>query len=51
VTGKAKRWDVSLSLLGFYAALVFGRALWLGDPLAIPVHQMQSGALLHPTPV
>ena len=46
VTGKAKRWDVSFSLLGFYAALVFGRALWLGDPLAIPIHQMQSGALL-----
>ncbi len=46
VTGKAKRWDVSLSLLGFYSALVFGRALWLGDPLGIPVHQMQSGALL-----
>ena len=46
VTGKAKRWDVSLALLGIYAALVFGRALWLGDPLAIPLHQMQSGALL-----
>lgn len=46
VTGKAKRWDVSLALLGFYAALVFGRAIWLGDPLAIPVHQLQSGALL-----
>ena len=46
VTGKAKRWDVSLGLLGFYAFLVYGRALWLGDPLAIPTHQMQSGALL-----
>ncbi len=46
VTGKAKRWDVSLSLLGFYAALIFSRAIWLGDPLAIPIHQMQSGALL-----
>lgn len=46
VTGKAKRWDVSLGLLGFYAALVYGRALWLGDPLSIPTHQMQSGALL-----
>ena len=46
VTGKAKRWDVSLALLGSYAALIFGRALWLGDPLTIPVHQMQSGALL-----
>ena len=46
VSGKAKRWDVSLAFLGFYAALVFGRALWLGDPLAIPVHQLQNGALL-----
>jgi len=46
VTGKAKRWDVSVALLVSYAALVFGRALWLGDPLSIPIHQMQSGALL-----
>jgi len=46
VTGKAKRWDVSVTLLLSYAALIFGRALWLGDPLSIPVHQMQSGALL-----
>lgn len=46
VTGKAKRWDVSIALLGSYAVLIFGRALWLGDPLTIPLHQMQSGALL-----
>ena len=46
VTGKAKRWDVSLTLLASYAALLFGRAIWLGDPLTIPVHQLQSGALL-----
>lgn len=46
VTGKAKRWDVSLALLFSYAALLFGRAVWLGDPLAIPLHQLQSGALL-----
>lgn len=46
VTGKAKRWDVSIALLTIYAGLVFGRAVWLGDPLAIPLHQMQSGALL-----
>ena len=46
VTGKAKRWDVSLALLGSYGALLLGRALWLGDPLSIPLHQMQSGALL-----
>ncbi len=46
VTGKAKRWDVSLAFLGFYASLILGRALWLGDPLSIPAHQLQSGALL-----
>ena len=46
VTGKAKRWDVSLSFLGFYALLIVGRALWLGDPLTIPAHQLQNGALL-----
>ncbi|MGB6230421.1 MAG: RnfABCDGE type electron transport complex subunit D [Litorimonas sp.] len=46
VTGRAKRWDVSLALLVAYAALLFGRAVWLGDPLAIPLHQLQSGALL-----
>lgn len=46
VTGKAKRWDVSVAFLLFYAGLIFGRALWLGDPLSIPVHQLQSGALL-----
>jgi len=46
VTGKAKRWDVSLAFLGFYALLVTGRAVWLGDPLSIPGHQLQSGALL-----
>lgn len=46
VTGKAKRWDVSLALLASYAVLIYGRAIWLGDPLSIPTHQMQSGALL-----
>ena len=32
--------------LAFYALLLFGRAIWLGDPLTIPVHQLQNGALL-----
>ena len=26
-------------------ALLFGRALWLGEPLAIPLHRLESGAL------
>jgi len=46
VTGKAKRWDVSLMYLGSFAAILLGRALWYGEPMAIPLHQLQSGALL-----
>lgn len=46
VTQRAERSDVTLAFLGFHAALTFGRAFWLGDPLSIPVHQLQDGALL-----
>ena len=46
VTTKAKSLDLTGAFLAFYATLVFGRAVWLGDPLSIPLHQMQSGALL-----
>ncbi|MGB0907106.1 MAG: RnfABCDGE type electron transport complex subunit D [Maricaulaceae bacterium] len=46
VTGKAKRWDVSLALLGSYGTLLFARAIWLNDPFTIPLHQLQNGALL-----
>ena len=42
----AQRSDVALFFLGSHAALLFARALWLGDPLAIPLHQLQSGSLL-----
>ncbi|MGH7126077.1 MAG: RnfABCDGE type electron transport complex subunit D, partial [Stellaceae bacterium] len=42
----ARRGDISLFFLGAHAALLFVRALWLGDPLAIPIHQLESGSLL-----
>jgi hypothetical protein len=42
----AKRAETTFGFLGFYALLLFGRALWLGDPLTIPMHQLQNGALL-----
>lgn len=42
----ARRAETTLGFLAFYGLLLFGRALWLGDPLAIPLHQMQNGALL-----
>ena len=46
VVMRAARSDVTLAFLGFYLALMFGRSLWLGEPMAIPLHRLQSGALL-----
>jgi len=46
VVTRAARADVTLAFLGFYTGLLFARALWLGDPLTIPLHQLESGALL-----
>ena len=46
VLTRAKRAETTIAFLAFYGALLFGRALWLGDPLSIPVHQVQNGALL-----
>ena len=42
----SQRSDVALFFLGNHAALLFARAYWLGDPIAIPLHQLQSGSLL-----
>lgn len=36
----------SLTFLGTYSLLLITRMLWLGDPLSIPLHQLQNGALL-----
>jgi Na+-transporting NADH:ubiquinone oxidoreductase subunit NqrB len=46
VVWRALRSDVALAFLLSWAALLLGRALWLGDPLSIPLHQLQSGSLL-----
>ena len=37
---------MTLAFLAFYAGAPLGRALWLGEPLAIPLHRLESGALL-----
>jgi Na+-transporting NADH:ubiquinone oxidoreductase subunit NqrB len=42
----ARRADIAIFFLASHAALLAARALWLGDPAAIPLHQMQSGSLL-----
>ena len=46
VLTRAKRAETTIGFLLFYASLLFGRAIWLGDPLSIPLHQLQNGALL-----
>jgi enediyne biosynthesis protein E5 len=46
VVNRAARSDVTLAFLASYGALLFLRAGWLGDPLSIPLHQLESGALL-----
>lgn len=43
---RAARVDVPVIFLSVYAALLFGRALWLGDPLAIPFLRLENGALV-----
>jgi Na+-transporting NADH:ubiquinone oxidoreductase subunit NqrB len=46
VLSRAARLDIAAVFLATYGALLLARCLILGDPLAIPIHQMQSGALL-----
>ncbi len=46
VVNRATRSDVTYAFLASYIVLLFGRAFWLGDPVSIPVHQLQNGAFL-----
>jgi Na+-transporting NADH:ubiquinone oxidoreductase subunit NqrB len=46
VVYRAARSDVTYAFLLAYVDILFGRAFWLGDPWAIPLKQLQSGALL-----
>jgi hypothetical protein len=46
VVNRAARSDVTYAFLAAYGSLLLGRALWLGQPLAIPLHQAASGAFL-----
>jgi Na+-transporting NADH:ubiquinone oxidoreductase subunit NqrB len=46
VLTRARRAETTIAFLAFFGALLLGRALWLGDPLSIPLHQLQNGALL-----
>jgi enediyne biosynthesis protein E5 len=46
VLSAARRADIAVFFFASHALLLLARAWWLGDPLAIPLHQSQSGSLL-----
>ncbi|MBW2273967.1 MAG: DUF2330 domain-containing protein [Deltaproteobacteria bacterium] len=46
VLRRAERGDVTLAFVVFWCALLFGRSAWLGEPMAIPLHALESGGLL-----
>jgi hypothetical protein len=46
VVNRAARSDVTIAFVLSYASLLFARSLHLSEPLSIPLHRLQSGALL-----
>ncbi|MEO6236595.1 MAG: DUF2330 domain-containing protein [Vicinamibacterales bacterium] len=46
VVNRAARSDVTYVFIACYSALLFGRSIYLGEPLTIPLHRLESGALL-----
>lgn len=46
VLSASHRVDIAIYFFASHAALLLLRAAWLGDPIAIPLHQLQSGSLL-----
>jgi enediyne biosynthesis protein E5 len=45
VVHRSARSDVTLAFLAAWAALLFGRAAWLGQAWSAPLHQLESGSL------
>ncbi len=43
---RAMRADLTLIFLGTFAAIALLRSMYFGDPLAVPLHRLQNGALL-----
>jgi Na+-transporting NADH:ubiquinone oxidoreductase subunit NqrB len=46
VVNRAARSDVTFAFIAFHLVFLFGRSLSLGEPMAIPIHRLQSGALI-----
>jgi Na+-transporting NADH:ubiquinone oxidoreductase subunit NqrB len=46
VVNRAARGDVTAAFICTYMGLVVGRSVWLGEPMAIPLHRLENGALI-----
>lgn len=46
VVTRAARADVTFAFLGAWAAILFGRAAWLGQPWTTPLHMFTNGSIL-----
>jgi Na+-transporting NADH:ubiquinone oxidoreductase subunit NqrB len=46
VVNRASRSDVTYAFILFYCALMIGRSLYVGEPMTIPLHRLENGALL-----
>jgi enediyne biosynthesis protein E5 len=46
VVNRASRSDVTYAFIVCYCTLLFGRSWYLGEPFTIPLHRLESGALL-----
>src|SRR5229473_4501576 len=46
VVNRAARSDVTYAFLIAYASLLTARSLYLGEPMTIPIHRLENGALL-----
>jgi enediyne biosynthesis protein E5 len=46
VVNRASRSDVTYAFMLAWTAVLVGRSLWLGEPMTIPLHRLENGALL-----
>lgn len=46
VVNRAARSDVTYAFMVAWSFVIIGRSLWLGEPMTIPLHRLQNGALL-----
>ena len=46
VVNRSARSDTTIAFLAAYAGVLVARSLWVHEPLTIPLHRLQSGALM-----